>query len=281
MSINERPEFASAVRGYDRQQVDDYVQVLLQYIDELNQRALSAEEKLQDLARRSRPEPARQAPVARAAPVPPPPSQPPAERALHAVLAQVADEARTMMEAARGQAEQVRAAGRADAANALAEARAEAEQIVRAAQAQASLLAGTHQAGATPSGKPVTAPPPERPRTEASVSYQDQADREHVLQLSSGRQYSIGRAPDSDIRLAWDDAVSRRHARIERSGAEWVVVDNGMSSNGTFVNEEQVSGKRRLRDGDVVRAGGTRMTFRERAGGPQHAGTPPAQAASA
>ena len=46
-----------------------------------------------------------------------------------------------------------------------------------------------------------------------------------------------------------------------------MVVDDGMSSNGTFVNEEQVSGKRRLRDGDVVRAGATRMTFHERVGG--------------
>ncbi|MGZ6840099.1 MAG: FHA domain-containing protein [Frankiaceae bacterium] len=260
MSINERPEFASAVRGYDRQQVDDYVQVLLQYIDELNQRALSAEEKAAKLARQPKQEMSKPAQT---------PVQPPAERALHAVLAQVAEEARSMMEAARGQAEQVRAAARTDAAQSLAAARAEADQIVRAAHAQAGLVTGAAAGGPGPAGGGPPPPPPGRPPTEASLSYQNHAGRELVLSLSSGERFSIGRAPGSDIQLPWDDAVSRRHARIERSGDDWVVVDDGTSSNGTFVNEEQVSGKRRLRDGDVVRAGATRMTFHERVGGPQ------------
>lgn len=279
MSINERPEFASAVRGYDRQQVDDYVQVLLQYIDELNQRALSAEEKAAKLARQPKQEMSKPAQTPAQ-----PPVQPPAERALHAVLAQVAEEARSMMEAARGQAEQVRAAARTDAAQSLAAARAEADQIVRAAHAQAGLVTGaaaggSGPAGGGPGGGPPP-PPPGRPPTEASLSYQNRAGRELVLSLSSGERFSIGRAPGSDIQLPWDDAVSRRHARIERSGDDWVVVDDGTSSNGTFVNEEQVSGKRRLRDGDVVRVGATRMTFHERVGGPQRT-TGPTQATQA
>jgi hypothetical protein len=281
MSINERPEFASAVRGYDRQQVDDYVQVLLQYIDELNRRALSAEEKLQNLARQARREPSQPPP----APAPPP-AQPPAERALHAVLAQVADEARARMEAARGQAEQVRAAARVDAGQALASARTEADQIVRAAHAQAGLLTGTPPSGSPPSGSPPSGmpggPPPGRPPTEASVSYQDQSGRQLALRLSSRERFTIGRAPGSDIQLTWDDAVSRRHARFERVGEDWLIVDDGLSSNGTFVNEEQISGKRRLRDGDVVRVGATRMTFREQVGGaPGGSGPSSARAASA
>ena len=44
MTINERPEFAAAMRGYDRQQVDDYVQVVLQYVEELELRASEAAE---------------------------------------------------------------------------------------------------------------------------------------------------------------------------------------------------------------------------------------------
>ncbi|MGZ4618578.1 MAG: FHA domain-containing protein [Frankiaceae bacterium] len=280
MSINERPEFASAVRGYDRQQVDDYVQVLLQYIDELNRRALSAEEKLQSLARQARREPSQPPP----APAPPP-AQPPAERALHAVLAQVADEARAMMEAARGQAEQVRAVAQTDAEQAIASARAEADQIMRAAHVQAGLLSGTPAGDSSPSGMPGEAPPPPpppgRPPTEASVSYQDQSGRELVLQLSSGERFSIGRVPGSDIQLPWDDAVSRRHALFERADEDWVVVDDGKSSNGTFVNEEQVSGRRRLRDGDVVRAGATRLTYHERvAGAPGGNGPSSVRAAS-
>ena len=62
--------------------------------------------------------------------------------------------------------------------------------------------------------------------------------------------------------LDWDDQVSRLHARFERVGDAWVLVDDGLSSNGTFVNGERVSGRRRLNDGDTLRFGTTTITFR-------------------
>src|SRR4051794_8916366 len=61
---------------------------------------------------------------------------------------------------------------------------------------------------------------------------------------------TIGRRTDSDIALTWDDEVSRVHAQLERVGGEWTLMDNGLSSNGSWVNGDRVLGRRRLHDGD-------------------------------
>ena len=45
------------------------------------------------------------------------------------------------------------------------------------------------------------------------------------------------------------------------SGEEWVVVDDGLSSNGTHVCRERVVGRRRLQHGDLVRLGDTMVAF--------------------
>jgi FHA domain/Bacterial regulatory proteins, luxR family len=78
----------------------------------------------------------------------------------------------------------------------------------------------------------------------------------------------LGRAPASDVPIEWDDRVSRTHAKLERIGREWSIEDDGLSRNGTYVNEERVRGPRRLRDGDIVRAGHTTLVFRAPASGP-------------
>jgi hypothetical protein len=52
------------------------------------------------------------------------------------------------------------------------------------------------------------------------------------------------------------------HAQLERVGDEWLIVDDGLSRNGTFVNGERVIGRRRLRDRDLVRCGRTLIVFR-------------------
>jgi hypothetical protein len=41
-----------------------------------------------------------------------------------------------------------------------------------------------------------------------------------------------------------------------------VLVDDGLSRNGTYVNGERVAGRRRLRDGDAVRIGSTHLVYR-------------------
>jgi FHA domain len=72
----------------------------------------------------------------------------------------------------------------------------------------------------------------------------------------------IGRQKTCDVSLSWDDRVSRTHAEIARLSDVWVVSDDGLSRNGTFVNEERVTSRRRLHDGDVIRAGHTAIVVR-------------------
>ena len=82
----------------------------------------------------------------------------------------------------------------------------------------------------------------------------------------SGRNLTIGRGEGSDVQVHWDRDVSRAHAELERVGGIWTISDDGLSSNGTFVNGERVGSRRRLRDGDVLRVGRTSMVFRDPGG---------------
>lgn len=72
---------------------------------------------------------------------------------------------------------------------------------------------------------------------------------------------TIGKAAENDI--AVDDATaSHLHAVLEPFPAGWCVTDLG-SSNGTWVNGERIWASRRLRHGDEVRVGQTRLVFRD------------------
>lgn len=73
---------------------------------------------------------------------------------------------------------------------------------------------------------------------------------------------TIGRAVESDLVLNWDGEASRAHARLERVGGRWTVVDEGLSRNGTFVGAERVNGRRAIDAGDLVRVGQTVLVLR-------------------
>jgi pSer/pThr/pTyr-binding forkhead associated (FHA) protein len=81
------------------------------------------------------------------------------------------------------------------------------------------------------------------------------------LEAETGR-LSIGRSPGNEVALPWDTEVSRLHAELECTADEWTVSDDGLSRNGTFVNGARISGRQRLRDGDVLRVGRTTIAFR-------------------
>jgi pSer/pThr/pTyr-binding forkhead associated (FHA) protein len=74
---------------------------------------------------------------------------------------------------------------------------------------------------------------------------------------------TVGRQATLDVPLDWDGEVSRVHAELHAVGDHWVVADDGLSRNGSYVNGERVSGRRRLRDGDVLRFGRTALLFRQ------------------
>ena len=91
----------------------------------------------------------------------------------------------------------------------------------------------------------------------------DGAGRQVLYELAAaGEPVTIGRGRDCGVSLVWDREVSRLHAQLEPVGAHWVLVDDGLSRNGTFVNGERVVGRRRLRDGDRLCFGETPVVFR-------------------
>jgi pSer/pThr/pTyr-binding forkhead associated (FHA) protein len=77
-----------------------------------------------------------------------------------------------------------------------------------------------------------------------------------------GGRLSVGRGLTNEVSLAWDTEVSRLHAELECIGGEWTVSDDGLSRNGTYVNGQRVSGRHRLRDGDLIRVGQTSIAYR-------------------
>jgi two-component system cell cycle response regulator len=69
----------------------------------------------------------------------------------------------------------------------------------------------------------------------------------------------LGRGAESQIVLE-GDSVSRRHAHLERRAGAWYVVDDG-STNGTYVNEEQISREQLLVNGDRIKVGPSILKF--------------------
>jgi hypothetical protein len=93
----------------------------------------------------------------------------------------------------------------------------------------------------------------------------DDAGAQRLVTLDAERLL-VGRAPGSDLEIAWDPRVSGVHAYLERRGPRWVIEDDGLSRNGTYINGERLHGQRTLRDGDVIGVGDTAIGFRHAEG---------------
>jgi hypothetical protein len=106
----------------------------------------------------------------------------------------------------------------------------------------------------------LAARPLDNPPMTPFLLFQDADGRDAVLELDAER-IAIGRRASCDLPLPWDAVVSRVHAELLVLGDDWVVCDDGLSHNGTFVNGERVRGRRRLQDGDVLQVGATRLVF--------------------
>ncbi|HEX5099547.1 MAG TPA: FHA domain-containing protein, partial [Polyangiaceae bacterium] len=103
----------------------------------------------------------------------------------------------------------------------------------------------------------VQAPPPEQGTGNDCVvviyaAEQGLLGKRYVLDKGPIR---IGRGADNAIVLE-GDSVSRRHCHFDRRGGNWHIIDDG-STNGTFLNEEQVKGSAQLANGDRVKVGPT------------------------
>jgi hypothetical protein len=91
--------------------------------------------------------------------------------------------------------------------------------------------------------------------------WRDDEGIQQILSLDGCSTVAIGRGTGSDVKLA-DHEASRTHAELRRVGVEWTIEDDGLSRNGTFVNEERITQRRRLVDKDVMRFGRTAIQYR-------------------
>jgi pSer/pThr/pTyr-binding forkhead associated (FHA) protein len=92
--------------------------------------------------------------------------------------------------------------------------------------------------------------------------FRDGDGDQRLLDLTGLERLSVGRGAGNELGLPWDTEVSRLHAELEAIAGEWTVSDDGLSRNGTFVNGNRISGRTRLRDGDVLRVGQTSIAYR-------------------
>lgn len=93
--------------------------------------------------------------------------------------------------------------------------------------------------------------------------YRDGEGEQAILTVGDdASELWVGRGDSADLRLAWDEEVSALHAQVEVVRDECTLVDDGLSRNGSFVNEGRVHGRRHLRDGDTIRFGRTTVLYR-------------------
>jgi hypothetical protein len=92
--------------------------------------------------------------------------------------------------------------------------------------------------------------------------YRDPDGRQVIRAIAPGeRRLTIGRRAGDGVVIDFDEEVSRLHAELELIGEEWTITDDGLSRNGTYVGDDRVRGRRRLRDGDVITVGKTALAF--------------------
>ena len=82
------------------------------------------------------------------------------------------------------------------------------------------------------------------------------------MEYEVGEGAVLGRGDRAEIRLD-DPFASSQHARLVRQGGIVIIEDLG-STNGTYLNEELLSGPQPLHAGDRVRIGDSEFTYLDR-----------------
>jgi len=87
---------------------------------------------------------------------------------------------------------------------------------------------------------------------------------EHATGHENGTSYEVGGGATlgrGNVEIPLDDPfASSRHARIVAEGAVMVIEDLG-STNGTYLNDEQLTGPRPLHAGDRIRIGDSEFVY--------------------
>ncbi len=74
-------------------------------------------------------------------------------------------------------------------------------------------------------------------------------------------RFTIGKAPENHLALTDDAAISHLHAILEHFPAGWCISDLG-SSNGTWLNGKRIWSQQRIRHGDEIKVGHSRLIVR-------------------
>ena len=99
-------------------------------------------------------------------------------------------------------------------------------------------------------------------RGERFLVYRDEDGRQVIHTLAESRTaVTIGRRREADVSIPWDPEMSRVHAELVVRAGEWMISDDGLSQNGTWVNGLRLAGRRRLTNGDLLRVGRTVFAF--------------------
>lgn len=94
----------------------------------------------------------------------------------------------------------------------------------------------------------------------AKVTILTGSQRNERFELAEDRPFMIGRDSEGAGIVLYDQAISRRHAKLAFKDGRWAIRDTG-SSNGTFVNEKRLAGEVFLNHNDQVRVGATVILF--------------------
>jgi pSer/pThr/pTyr-binding forkhead associated (FHA) protein len=79
---------------------------------------------------------------------------------------------------------------------------------------------------------------------------------ETLLDSDKPTEISIGRREGCDVCLNYDSQVSREHALVTFDGEQFWLEDTG-STNGTFIDEEKITGRVAIEPGQLFRVGRT------------------------
>jgi pSer/pThr/pTyr-binding forkhead associated (FHA) protein len=91
--------------------------------------------------------------------------------------------------------------------------------------------------------------------------YRDAGETLRIAPLPTA--LTVGRNPAANLSIPWDDEVSALHAQLEHLAGELTLIDDGLSRNGSYVNDERIHGRRRLHNGDRLRFGRTVVLVRK------------------
>jgi hypothetical protein len=112
-------------------------------------------------------------------------------------------------------------------------------------------------------------------RGEPFLLYRTADGEQRLFELAADASpVTIGRRAEAAVALPWDSEVSRLHSTIERVGEDWVLIDDGLSRNGSFVNGARMLGRHRLEDGDRLCFGETVVLYRDPGDGHSHSTSP-------